>query len=770
MSDALPLSGTSANSAGRAWYSRGMQGYQTQWAVVVAAVLVSAACGGGGDDTGGQDASGGRSGSGGSGPTTPVEPVALDPAAYTYSLSEGTEQLPLWTTPVTRKLSEADREPGGTRRSGLALSAARNEFEPVQLVIGPAEGRATVTFSGFADLGGNARAELAVAGFDSGRSEQLAPIASGDSVELTTSAGTPVWLTVYVPPDAPAGDHEGTLTVARAGDASVDVPVALHVYDFALPEEIHFATQLNISVGDLVPADGTVDDAKTLLFEHRMTPKSVTWPSGFAWNITWDNAASPDRCSTLYDEPDESEQYSIRYLADRYIHGTGWNGVGFPNAMLFQFVDNSTPRPDTFCGISRSSAEGSAAYNAEWSEWLAALDEYLVSHAYEQKAYYYVQNEPQEAADDALAAHLCTLTRAAAPHLRLAISEEPKPEIAETCGYDIWIAHVRAYEEDYAWERQRDAGEQVWFYSLDQDPDPYFNPTDVARPGLHERIIPWAAWSHRIRGWAYYDANRFFDGPNPTVRAELLREGFEDYEYLWLANGEQHPRVDADLAIDDTVHSVAASMTSWTKDADALMKLRDELGRYLEGDRDSLPRLEIESSRPVDSYYLNFQDPHGEPTADPLIVDGKTYLKIGWDAYDDAVGYGWSGEHIDNPDIAKYGFDEVDGYDVRQQSYVFDDYGRDNLFEFDLAPGTYEITVGVGRPARAYGDDPHHVTIEGMKLIDDEPTTDPDPTIVRSTTLEVTDGRLSVIVGGRSATTGNYAYTFLAFIDIDPAE
>ncbi len=708
-------------------------------------------------------------GSGGRGSHLPSEPTPVDPGAYSYALSESSAELELWTSPATRKPTIVDRAPEGERHSGLRMSAARNEFEPVQLVLGPGTGTVQIDLDGFAELGPGSRLELAVAEYRDGWADTLTPIAAGDAVERAADAGTPLWLTVYVPEDAPAGDHTGMLTLTPQGGAPLTVPISLYVFDFTLPREIHFATQLNVSVEGLIPPDGDVDDAKTLLFEHRMTPKSVTWPSGFSWNITWDTDRAPDRCQTFYDEPDEAPAYSIRHLAARYIQGDGWNDVGFPNAMLFQFVDNSTPRPAEFCGVPRGDHYGSTAYNAEWSAWLAQLDDYLVAHDYAQKAYYYVQNEPQNDEDHALAAHLCTLTRAAAPHLRLAISEEPKPEIADTCGYDIWIAHVRAYEQSYAWERQRDHAEEVWYYSLDHDPDPYFNPTDIERPGMHQRVIPWAAWSHRIRGWAYYDGGRFFAGHLPTIRAELLREGFEDYEYLWLANGGAHPTVDETRDIDATVASVAASMTSWTQDANALLVLRHELGRYLEGSRDTLPTLEVESSRPPGAYYLNFQDPEGEPRTDPLVVNAHEYLKIGWEPYDATRGYGWSGEYIDDLGIALYGYDETDGYDVRQQSYVYDDYGRDNLFEFDLAPGTYAITVGVGRPARGYAD-PSNVSVEGVPVIDDEITTDAAPTIVRTVELDVTDGRLSIVVAGRSASTGDYAYTFLSFIDIEPVE
>ncbi len=706
------------------------------------------------------------------GTTDHTTPTPVESGEFTYSLDEGIDGLPLWTTPTAHRVTVGDRPPA-TTASGLQLHAARGEFEPVQLVIGPVSGTARVTVVPFPTLGDQQELNLSVASPVDDISETLTPVSSGDTVELSANRGVPVWLTVRVPGDAPAGAHATTLTVEKDGTA-VEVPVSLTVFDFSLPQEIHFASQLNLSISGLMGSGRSEEDAKTMLFEHRMTPASVPWPSGYSYNITWDSAANPQRCETFYTEPDEGAEYSVGTLGPKYILGDGWNGVGFPDSMLFQFVDNSTPRPDTFCGESRGDHHGTAAYNEAWGNWLAALEGYLADNGMLDRTYWYVQNEPQNAQDEALAAHLCRLSRAAAPGLRIAVSEEPKPAIAEDpdgpCGYDIWIAHVRAYEETYAWERQRSAGEAVWFYSLDHDPDPYFNPAVSDASGMDARIIPWAAWSHRIVGWAYYDAGRFFDGSgNPGVRAELLREGFEDYEYLWLANGGAHPGVDDTLPVDATVRSVAAGMTSWTKDPDAFMALRRELGFYIEGTRDALPLLTVTSDRPAGNYYINFQDPEGEPFDDPLIVDGNEYIKVGWAAFDSDAGYGWSGENM-GTDILMTGWSTDESFNVIERSYIYDDYRRDNLFEFELSPGTYAVTVGVGMAGRAYEGQPHNVTIEGIPVVDDEPTL-PDATVIaRSATIPITDGALSMVVAGRSASIGDYSYTFLDYLQIELVE
>jgi hypothetical protein len=714
---------------------------------------------------GGRSASDAGDPKGGSNPPTTPIPGAAD---LEYTLAESTPEATLFTAPVTRKPTTMDVAPAA-RGSGLHLYAARNEFEPALLELAAGHQVVAATLGRFPNLGAGQRVALHQVGFVDGWGETLTPVGA----EPVRGSGlAALWLTVYVPKDAPKGEHRTDLVLGLSSGGQAVVPVVLTVFDFALPDAIHFASQMNVDVSALIPAGGAARDAHTLLYEHRFTPDASTWPSGFAPGITWDNAQA--RCSTFWDEPTEGAEYAIGTLARRYILGEGWNGVGYPNAEVLHFVDNATPRPASFCGVGRGSHAGSDAYNAAWSAYLSALDSYLVGHGMADKAYYYVQNEPQNETDYALAAHLCRLSRAAAPHLRLAISEEPKPEIAErsdgACGYHIWIAHVRAYQQDYAWKRQLAHGEAVFLYSLDQDPDPYFNPTRVDRPGLHARIIPWVAWRLRAAGFAYYDVDRFFPSGRPGVRAELLREGFEDYEYLWLANGGKAPTPGASEAVDKAVASVATGLTSFTKDASALSKLRIELGRYIEGSRTTMPVATApDSGRPRGSYYLNFQDPKGKPTADPLVVDGHTYQKIGWDAYDAGKGYGWAGENIKNPAIALYGYDEA-GQSEIERSYLYDDYGRDNLFEFALAPGRYRVTVGAGRPGRAYPNDPHTVIVEGTRLVDDEPTSDAARAFRRSATLDITDGSLSLVAGGRSARTGDYAYTFLQFLDIEPVD
>ena len=71
---------------------------------------------------------------------------------------------------------------------------------------------------------------------------------------------------------------------------------------------------------------------------------------------------------------------------------------------------------------------------------------------------------------------------------------------------------------------------------------------------------------------------------------------------------------------------------------------------------------------------------------------------------------------------------------------------------------------------RAYPEAGHNVTLEGIKIVRDEITTEAAPTIVRTQTIDLTDGSVSLEVGGRSARSGDFAYTFLAYMLIEPVD
>ncbi|KAJ6228853.1 zinc finger protein constans-like [Anaeramoeba flamelloides] len=705
----------------------------------------------------------------------PPQPGDDVPSVQRYSIS-GTSQIVVWTQPLSLLVTTSDTaaptksSDDSFSGSTIYLYGARHEYMAFKFIIGKTTGSQTIDVNDFEDLGDSQRIEIYQASFGSaGVEEDLTETTKGSSVAMSSSEPNVFWVDVYIPRDA-EGSKSYTTTL-EIGSNSINVN--LYVFDFEIPDTFHFVSQLNI---------GTVnDDFMSLLWEHRMIPKACTGPnSGFKYGITWENSDNPDRCEKYYDEPDEPDIYSSGWVAKRYIGGDGWSSDNTRKqtvGMGFQFVDNNTPRPSEFCDVSRGSDHyGTSEYNAKWNAWLKGLEGYLIENDYIDQVYHYVQNEPQDDEDENLGNWLCRNSKENAPQLKIAISEEPKENLikngtSDECGYDYYIAHIRAYRKKYAYDRlAKEPNEEVWFYSLPQDPsETWVNPTVEGNPGLHERIWSWISWSLRARGYAYYNWGEYFNNNVPGVRAKLFRLSFIDYEYFYLANGGAHPTVTASNEVDDAVSSVAKNLNEWNRWEDDLIEsLRRKLGQYVEKTRSDMPTLTLDTNKHArGTYNINFQNPSGSPTDDPLEVDGKTWIKQGWTEYDPDEGIGMLSENIDNS-IIQYG-SSSSGSNVLENSFVYDDYGRIGIFYFDIEPGKYTISVSVGFPGKGYANDPHNVRICGVVVVDDVITTTSNSIIKKSLEVDVYDGRISVTFGGYSELQENYSYTFLQYVTIEPA-
>jgi hypothetical protein len=755
---------------------------------------------------GGGSPDGGVSPDGGPGPTcTDCTPTG----AMTFALPSP-KGATLWTTTTMDKVLR-EAAPPTAQGSAIEVSAAKNEFEPFQLVVHADAGAsvdATLTMTSFSGPGPIPDVEIRRVGYvkiaspsdpaaiPSGEiPDPLYPTTFGATEHLPGGQNQPYWLTVRIPKAAVAGDYTATLTVTVGGVAQA-VPVKLHVYDFAIPDTISFDGNWNSSFQAL-GGGASLDAVKSLkdfFFQHRLVPSGVAWPAGlnYTGGITYD--CPSDRFTEKATDP-----YEFANLGPAYIDGKGWNGIGFPSFEVMQFVDNSTPRPQTFCGVDRGpDAFGTAAYNAKWSKLLAAVDAYLVAHAWTDKGYYYVQNEPQNQADYDVAAFLAHLTKTAAPHLRIAVSEQPRKEIVENAraqgsSYDLWWADLSEFDPSYAKVRQA-AGESVWWYFLYGDLPPHFNPITIDHPGIESRIAHWAAFKYRIKGFAYYSvtgwgadpvANPKPEGTNQngdgfllyppavsggagqlvtSIRWELLREGEEDFEYLKLAAGGTIPATpDTATTCEASVASVVSSTTSFTHDASALKHLRDQLGLMLEGKVNGCPVLDSKpvGAHPSGAYYVNFQDPAGEPKA-ALAVDGHTWQKIGWSAYDAKLGFGWSGPYIGDATIMKYQYLADAPVNELQKSIIYDDYGRTDTFNWDIANGKYVVTVSIGWYGKTYSK--NRVIVEGQPLFADVETNAATPYQVKSVTLDVADGNVTLEVGQKDE------YTMLNWLSIEPAK
>ncbi len=753
--------------------------------------------------------------------------IADDLEIITHRLSQSTANYKYWTTPPSERVFKNATVPT-QNASKIKIYAAQNESEPFQLIIKPSNS-GTVTLS-MGYFGSGITTEMYQVQYvniykatDSlGKTgpypDPLWPLENGATVDVVANENTSFWINVKVPKTVSSGDYTANLTLG-----GIDIPVTLHVFNFAIPDEIHVKSQMNFSHNTILgkySVSGTgsnywmyVDRMKQFFIDHRLTPKGVNWPGGVTGGGTFFEPFIDYNCDNTLTDPHGI--WGFEKLAQRYIAGTGLlsgtftekfnNGTGYPSFMAGSFNHNDPSqdqRPSTFCSKSRTSADWytsnnpSSAYNMQWKKYIKAVRNYLDNLGYLDKSYHYFANEPQDQADYDAVAWYSQMIKSEVSDLKLAVSEEPKPEIYNHPKYtgakiDIWMPVLNKYDPVVSHDREKNHGEESWVYFLHGTRPPYFNPITLDHPGIESKFTGWLLWKYRIKGILYYALNNWSKNPwtdpmtsnhngdtfmlyppskdntaisygsnnhrlVPSIRFELMRDSLEDYEYLYILNGGVQPVVDVTNQADIQANKIISGLTSYTRDGEFMYNLRRLIGLKNGGEITTIPNIQPPSLHPraqgaPGNYYINFQDPAGQPTASPLLIDSREYMKIGWNTYDQDLGYGWYGDmaHV----MYKY---LSSGPNVLQKSVIYDDWGREKTFEFDLPNGTYDVTVSVGWQGKTYSH--NKIRLEGTIFIDDEAS---NPYIITSKQITIADNKLTMEMGIFNE------YTMLNYLDIE---
>ena len=509
----------------------------------------------------------------------------------------------------------------GRFENDLIMSAARNEYEHAQVVVVPIEQELRNVRAQVSDLRGeNAiiaaeHLSLHPVGFvksqhphvtdsDLSRSVPWWPdpiLAHLGSVDVAESMVQPLWLTVYVPPQTPAGVYVGIIAVEAADAEAKDlepkgIRLILEVLDFDLPAEQHLRTMWGVSEENWSRlCNGRYDESVAwryvdLFLKHRMSVSDLTRkaPTARRGSGPLYHLADPD---------------ALRVLRER---GSAWWNMG----------DAPVPGDTREQGAGHAHRDGLARRVKSFESELARLEAAGWPH-------------------DAIGIRLPPMAKdtASLPLAARTMKEHfPNVPLMSTVGdrgygltdegsdgcVDIWVTSTSAYERDAEKIRQaRARGKQVWWQIGSEPNDARGLNWFVQTPPIRARLLMGAAAQkykpdgfvyHRVDGWRnendvvgkkkFVQWEPFYgqpdgdglliypgpEGPLSTIRLDNIRDGLEDYEYYWLldqlvkkaeAKGLGEEKIvrfaKAMLAVPD---KVLRSLSDYTEDPQALSEHR----------------------------------------------------------------------------------------------------------------------------------------------------------------------------------------------------
>jgi hypothetical protein len=285
--------------------------------------------------------------------------------------------------------------------------------------------------------------------------------------------------------------------------------------------------------------------------------------------VNGDFEMTPDRAAIQVDFTrfDKAARFALEDLgADSFLLPLpyfGWGALGRYSL-------------ESFLGL----AWGTPAYEKAYGRMLRAITDHLAAKGWLDRAYAYWYDEPEPETYPIVAQGMDMLHRMDSRLKRL-LTEQYEPPLAGRV--DIWSPILDMFQTGWAKQRQS-AGEEVWWYVCTWPPAPYPN-NFIDHPGIEHRIRFWMAWRFGLQGDLYWSTNYWtedsvfpppdyqdpwrdpmsynfedgvagtwgngdgrlvypprawkdgrtrIEGPTPSIRWELIREGIEDYEYFWM--------------------------------------------------------------------------------------------------------------------------------------------------------------------------------------------------------------------------------------------
>jgi len=543
--------------------------------------------------------------------------------------------LKWWIADSLQKITPGESAPPQLLKRA-DIFAARNEFEPFQLVLhadNEDAGGVDIRCSDLRSVGGEKISSANITIYAEQFLDVTRPsLASGTPglwpdalipridryanerrnafpLVVRRSRNQPLWIEVYVPETALPGKYDGVVSILRGEAVESTVPVHLTVWAFTLPSTATLKSSFGLNGTAILKqhlGSYTSDEdlyrltelyAKAALL-HRisiyggsMVPPKYQYAGGHVrvdW-VPYDREVGP------------------------FLNGTVL-GAGPLHGARATSVDLRTP-------AAFDTDQQRSLYLAEWVK-------HFREKGWADRLFLYLWDEPSPAdfpkvvtkglaslAADSGIRNLVTVPFNAKLDPVVQIWVPLMNCLERRPGYDDFCAEAPPLSAYYG---QAEQGRSLWFYQscashgCNIAGGDYFSGWPsymIDAPATANRVMQWVAWKYRIKGELYYSMNeaygqkdpwtdiRLFGGngdgtlfypgrpsriggrtdiPIESIRLKLIREGMEDYEYLALL-----AKLEGQSAADEYADRIVQKPWLWESRPEVFLGVRRELGETL---------------------------------------------------------------------------------------------------------------------------------------------------------------------------------------------
>lgn len=546
--------------------------------------------------------------------------------------------MAVWTENATAKIRP--NTPPKLSRKNVVLKAAKNEFEPFQLIVHADGGNLSgvdVTVSNLSDGRGNAIPSGAIMIYKEAfinittqsttqgatgewpdalipkKDEYAGEVRNAFPFSLSSGRNQPVWIEVYIPPTLPAGLYTGSATVTATGQTPIVIPIELTVWNFSLPststlKSVHSTDYQYLSIGHGL---GSFTDPPTPAHIRLI---SLYAKSNLLHRVTSDYLPAPHALGG--------------FLSNGKINWSAFDATFGP------FLDGTVQLPgEKLPGAKMTTYRMSISNHQTDVPFLQDIATHFRSKGWFDRLFEYTFDEPKEAnsADWETIRSRARALHQADPELRSLVTThfDRAKKMGISTDVDLITPNIRHMDDKPGFgstlvgnQRSKYPAETWWYQACDShgcgivgggsdDPGGYHLdwPTYmIDLPGMFSRVMEWQTFKYGLQGELYFDmvyayrgspwSNQHYFGGNgdgtfyypgtpariggtthipiESIRLKLLREGMEDYEYMHLLKTYGEKAY-----ADEQVARVVTRTYQWSKDPLVLYDAREKMALRL---------------------------------------------------------------------------------------------------------------------------------------------------------------------------------------------